>query len=167
MLSSRKKKKFSSVPYSYFSPQKSEGVYSSNPQTSMCPTTISSFSLFSTIFYSNSSKNLTAHRIIYKFEEMDRDFSKKYLGSVLGRSNFYIKTSSAMYFCIRYVRSAQQDTKASWHFQINLPSGIQQQNKSWSQSRPPAISAKFLMAAQFQCRKFSEKHLGRYRPHAI
>lgn len=79
----------------------------------MYPTTIPSFSLFSTIFYSNSSKILTAHRIIYKLEEMDRDFSKKYLGSVLGCSNFYIKTSSAMYFCIRYVRSSQQDTKAS------------------------------------------------------
>lgn len=118
-------------------------------------------------FYNNSSKILTAHRIIYKFEQTDTDFSKKYLGSVLGCSNFYIKTSSTVYFCIRYVGSSQWDTKASSHLQINLPFEIQQQSKSWSQSGAPAISVKFLMAVKFQSRKVSDKLCGHNRPHAI
>lgn len=42
---------------------------------------------------------------------METDFSKKYLGSVLGCSNFSMKTSPAIYFCTMYVGSAQSDTK--------------------------------------------------------
>lgn len=84
----------------------------------MHPTIISTFSLFSTIFYSNSPKMLTAQRIIYKLEQMDTDFSKKYLVSVLDCSHFYIKTSLAMYFSIRYAEFSQWDTKASSHLRI-------------------------------------------------
>lgn len=71
---------------------------------------------------------MTADRIICKLGQMETDFSKKYLGNVLGCSNFSIKTSPAMYFCRRYVGSAQSDAKEGNHLQTNLPSEIQQQS---------------------------------------
>lgn len=94
----------------------------------MYPTTAPSCILFGIIFYSNSSKIMTAHRIISKLGQMETHFSKKYLGSVLGCSNFSIKTSQAMCFCTRYIGSAQSDTKEGNHLQTNLPSEMQQQS---------------------------------------
>lgn len=92
---------------------------------------------------------MTAHRIICKLGQMETDFSEKYLGSVLGCSNFSIKTSAAMYFCTRYVGSAQSDRKEGNQRQTNLSSEISSRTKTGANLKPQPSEPSFLWLQSF------------------